>query len=389
MSGDIQRAVIVARKRLIVNVFNLGVDQWLWKSPYCLNWIFHHPGQNIPKPNDNDSLIIVVKNENSKVVGIQNIKWNEKGQIVNKNKITYKLIKVYDFKSGSVFITNNLVLEHEIIEIVPDGGDDYFKSIKREYSQIRDLKDTQISLMKDDTFSLFKDYNVNIYKPRSIRTNSKGTLENKRQIKNGPYGRYDKTGAFDDESWVDQYESPAEKLIESIDPIYGRDPKTGKRSQQPSAIYIKNEVFPLSRLAEEGWPQYSDLIQGISYINIENRYLSNQPSILNELIINCCIEDFIYSEDYRESIKYYFDPSSEEKPGSARPKSSKVKFYDGTNLIWEYGYNNQNRLCKMTLTDKRNAVSNYFIVEYAKDFKETLSLITPTPLAITRRKAKF
>lgn len=330
------------------NVFSLGNDLWLWKSPYSLNWIFHHPEQNIDKPDDTDSIEIVVKNDNSKIVGHQNIRWNAEGQIIYKNTIAYKYVKVYDYKYEGITITQSLVLEHEIVEITPGDENNLFKTIKREFSQIRDLKDIEFSLMDDLTFSLFEGYSNNIYEPSFYKKDSNGPLENNRLLEW-------ELDDDDDGTWINEYGEmrslPSRELIERIEPKF-------KNNGNLKEVLISTPEPPY-----EGGP-YSGARQGISQIDVSYGYFAGKSKIPIELNIGCHIDNFIYSEYYQEKINYHFDSIGELSIYIPGPKSSTVLLQDDNLLVWKYKYSEDGKLSKMILTDTFENKSYNFTVEY-------------------------
>ena len=330
------------------NVFNLGYDLWLWESPYSLSWNFHHPEQNIDKPDDTDSIVIVVKNDNSKIVGLQNIKWNDKGQTIYKNTIAYKYVKVYDFEIEGVIITQSLVLEHEIVEITPENEKNLFKTIKREHSQIRDLKNIEFSLEDDFVFSLFKNYSTNIYEVDRYGT---GPVENNRPI--------EWEGVSDEDFfWINEYGEechlPLNDLIDKIYPKFennGNLKKLTIRKPEPETI--------------DTWP-YQIPRQGISEIDISYDYFADKSTVPIEINIGCCIDNLIYSGYRQEKVNYHFDSIGDLSIFIPGPKSSSVLLYDDNILVWKYNYNEENRLCKMTLNDTLENVLYNFTIEYRK-----------------------
>lgn len=335
--------------KMMGDVFNLGDDLWLWNSPYCHNWIFHHPLQNISKPDGNESLIISVRNEESKIVGIQNIKWDNCGQLIYKNQASYKRKKKYDYKREGVYISNSLILEHEIIEIIPDENDENFKSVIRKFSHIPIYRgEMELSLDTDDLYLAFDNYDVNVYRPRYSSDSFRRSLENNRPIE---WNLDDE----DDGNWINEYGDicslPATELIESIEPFYNKEGRLIR-------IMIRVPEPPY-----EG--PYSHVRTGISEINILYGYFAQKSKILTELNIGCHVDNLIYSEYFQEKVTFNFDTIGDLSVFIPGPKSSTVVLRDDNILVWKYYYNDNDRLCKMTLNDTINNIYRVFTVEYS------------------------
>ena len=320
------------------DVFCLGSDLWLWKSPYCFNWIFHHPMQNIPKPEDRESILIIVKNDDSKVVGIQNIKWNERGQIIYKNRISYRNTRDYNFKSEGVSIKNLGTVEHEIIEIINSDDDDSFIRIERKYSQIRDIDFKDLLLDNDDIYCYFEKYNTNVYKYEYLYKNIKGQLENYRPIEL----------ELEDEIYIDDIN---EKAIEKIETTF----------RENGIVKRVNIVTPQAPYRGP----YSDIRKGISSIDISYGYFSDKSCIPSTLSIWCTIDNLIYSYTFQEKVNFTFFTLHDYLFLKMGPDTSTVVLFDGHILVWKYYYKHNGRLDKMELIDVDNNSKEIFTIEYS------------------------
>jgi len=327
------------------NVFTLGYDLWMWKSPYCIDWVFHHPKQNIDKPQDSDSVTIIVKNEKSKkVVGVKKIKWNKKEQISDINCCEYKKLNIFNYLSEGISLSRSLALEHEIIK-QQFKENNLFKKIERKSSKIENLKNFKYSLIDDSVYSLFDNYISNVY-------GNDRFLEFYRQrvsgdIKNYHPHRFTIKRDFDYDFHGD--------LIEGISTEFSKNGHIDK-------IIIKAvENIKLYNTEEEelSAAMWASVKKGLSSIMIYHEYGGNNGDDLCEIRSDAYLDNYVVTECWDEKINYYFDDNLY----YPNPSSSTVE-YDGKIILeWKYFYDDD-KLIKMNLENKINNSSSDFSVEY-------------------------
>ena len=328
-----------------MNVFTMGSDLLLWSSPYTSQWIFHHPIQNISKPRDKDSVLITVRDDNSKIVGIQNIKWNGKGQIVKKNIISYKLIKSYDYEFEGVDIkSSSLSLEHEIYDIIPFNTH-YFKSIKKEYSRLRNLNGYEFILNDENIFSIFEKYGTTTTESTSIISSS-DYKKHLSHIKSYPKITFEGIDFDDDNLSFEQMDA-----MDSVMEEAREDWSTDIRSYFYENGYLKQNDIRLSETKK-----------GESFISIFYKYSDRKLDMPINIFTNCHVSNLIYNEVFDEIIDYELDIIEKSSKEITILKSASVQAHNGI-MKWKYYYDND-RLIKMIVNNLLDGSSKEYTINY-------------------------
>jgi len=331
------------------NVFTLGYDLWMWKSPYCIDWVFHHPKQNIDKPQDSDSVTIIVKNEKSKkVVGVKKIKWNKKEQISNINCCEYKNLNIFNYLSEGISLSESLALEHEIIK-QQFKENNLFKKIERKFSKIENFNN---SLIDDSVYSLFDNYIPNVYSNDRF-------LKFYRQTASGDIKNYHPHRFTI--KWDEDYDFHGD-LIEGISTEFNKN----GRIDIIKINAVENRKSFATEEEELAGAMWASVKKGFSQMMIYHEYGGYKSDELCEIRSDAYLDNYAVSECWNEKINYYFDDNL----NYPNPSSSTVE-YDGKIILeWKYFYDDD-KLIKMNLENKKNNSSSDFSVEYSSTISDT------------------
>ena len=327
------------------NVFTLGYDLMMWKSPYCINWVFHHPKQNIDKPDGSDSITIIVKNDKSnKIVGIKNLEWNGKEQISKINTIDYKNINNFTYGSEGVSFEQSLRLEHQNIE-QQFKENNLFKEIKRKFSHFNDIGNIECSLIDDSIYTFFDDYRSNIYSKcggsKFYGQTARGDIKN--------YQPEEFTVKRDEEYDFIGY------LFAGISTEFNINNGLIERVRINAVENNRNSYSTeQEELAAATW---AGVKSGISSIYIKHKY-NDLNDMLCEVKSETYHDNYSTTECWDEKVSYNFDDFPYNYPSS-----STVEYLSEIILEWKYYYEDGS-LIKMNLVDKKNDLTADFSIEY-------------------------